>query len=147
MDLVNIVPKESSFKLKIKNDKGEEYDKSFHMRSINLNDEIWLQKEYGTAIGKVFEEVNTKEISRIVFRLMEDEDKLFFAKRDIITVDEDGNKQELTIGGLKLLRYMISGWEEKIAVLNALLENIGLSRPDEKDDSESDGEEKKSQAS
>lgn len=137
MDLSQIRPKESTFKLRFA---GE---KVFTMNPISLGDEIWLEGTYGDRIGEVFENVNTKEISRIVFRLLKVEDKSFFKKQKVDLVNEEGEESEIEIGGVALLQSLISGWEEKVVILNALLENIGLSRPEVDDSKEEIGDKKK----
>lgn len=135
MDLSKIKPQESTFKL------GQVSDKVFTMNPINLGDEIWLDQTYGDDLGKIFEDINIKEISRIVFRLLKPEDRLFFKKRVITLINEEGEEGEVEMGGVVLLQSLISGWEEKIAILNALLKNIGLSRPEINE--ENTGEESK----
>lgn len=130
MDLTKLIPKETRFKLR------QSGDEEFVMRPINLQDEIWLSEEYpGEEIGKVFEEINIKEISRIVFRLLDSESKKFFKKREVEIVDEDGDSESMELGGVALLQSLVSGWDEKAMLMEKLLENIGVSRPkmDEKD--------------
>jgi len=142
MNLQDITPQESTFKLKVSG------DRVFTMNPINLSDEIWLDNTFGSEIGKIFESVNIKEISRIVFRLLKNEDKAFFKKQVVELVDENGEASEIELGGVALLQSMISGWDEKTRILEALLLNIGISRPDviESDDqpgeSVEDGEKK-----
>lgn len=124
MDLTKLIPKETSFKLR------QVEDQVFHMRPINLQDEIWLAETYpGDEIEKIFTQMDIKEISRVVFRLLKPEDKKFFAKREVEIIDEDGESETVEIGGVVLLQSLISGWEEKGMILETLLENIGLSRP------------------
>jgi hypothetical protein len=101
------------------------------LRPITLADEAWLDETYGSEeITKVFEEVNIKEISRIVFRLLRTDSKKLFKKQTVEIVDENGNCEDIELGGLDLLRTMIVGWPEKIALYNCLLDNIGISRPE-----------------
>lgn len=123
MQLSYVKPKESSFSLR-------EAGRSFRIRPITLNDEIWLSEVYGSRIQKVFEEGDLREISRIVFRLMIDEDKKFFSKVTKTIVDEYGEESEFSLGGVARLQSMISGMEEKAAILQALLDVIGVSRPE-----------------
>jgi len=127
MNLTEMVPRESKFKL-------ASVKKEFTLRPINLEDEIWLKREYGDArIQEIFEQIEIEPISRIVYRLITPEDKSFFKKRTIEIVTEDGDSLEEEMGGLKLFRFMIHGWDEKLALINALIENIGLSRPEVKE--------------
>ena len=138
MDLKKIVPQESSFYLRLA-------ERSFTMRPINLEDEIWLENEYpGSKVQDIFENLNMPEISRIVFRLIKNEDKEFFKKQSVKIVNEEGEEMEVDLGGVKLLTALISGWDEKATVINSLLANIGFSRPDLDKEEAGDDKEKKS---
>ena len=123
MNLTSLVPRESRFKL------NQVKDRDFTMRPINLADELWMEEEFGERLGKIFEEINIKEISRIVFRLLVDDDKKFFKKREVKIVNEEGDEDKIELGGVNLLRALISGISDKTGLLESLLENIGLSRP------------------
>jgi hypothetical protein len=141
MDLNSIKPKESNFYLRITN-------KTYTMRPITMADEQWLERTYGQKqMQDIFEKLNLIEIARIVYRLLVNEDKESFKKQTVRFVNEDGDEETEELGGYKLLISLVSGWEEKIALTNALLENMGFSRPlDPKDKpEEEEGEEKKSQ--
>lgn len=128
MKLTDMIPKESKFYLKKAN-------RSFILNPISLDDEIWLKNTYGeSGVQEVFETVNIEEISRIVFKLMRNEDKEYFKIRDVEFVNEDGESETIKVGGINLLRQMTHGWGEKVALLNALLDNIGYSRPELKED-------------
>jgi len=124
MELKDIIPKESKLKLKAFKD-------PLILKPITLRDEAWLAEEYGErGIIEVFENVNMLEISRIVFKLLRAEDKLKFKNREVTFILEDGSETTEDLGGVNLLMQCISGQKEKTAVFMALLENIGLSRPD-----------------
>lgn len=129
MDLRELRPQESSFKLRAAK-------RSFTLNPITLADEVWLDEQYGSEmIQEIFLSTNIKEISRIVYRLLKVEDKQFFKTRPVTFIDEEGNEAEIQLGGVELLRYMVSGNDEKLELINALIENIGLSRPDAEEDS------------
>lgn len=124
MNLMDLKPQESSFYLRAAK-------REFVMNPITLADEVWLDEVYGQdKIQEIFANVNIKEISRIVFRLIKPEDKVFFKTRTVYFITEDGEEVEKELGGVELLQTMISGNEEKLAIINALLENIGVSRPE-----------------
>lgn len=128
MDLLSLKPKLSKFKLTSISE-----DREFFLRPITLEDEVWLSENFDD-LNAVFTELRMVEISRIVFRLMTPESKSFFKGQAVITVDEDGNEKEETLGGVAMLRTAISGYDNKINVIVALLECIGLSRPEIKED-------------
>jgi hypothetical protein len=124
VDLVSIKPKASKLYL-------ESVKRTFTLRPFTLEDEIWLSQEYGTeGVQKVFDEINLKEIARIAYRVIVPEDRRFFAKREVNLIDEEGNEETKTIGGVALLQTMVQGWKDKEAVIMALLECIGISRND-----------------
>ena len=124
MELKDLVPKQSKLKLKA-------FKEPLTLKPITLRDEAWLSETYGDAgILKIFERVDLVEISRIVFRLLTNEDKLKFKNRDVTFILEDGTETTEHLGGINLLMQSISGHVEKTAVFTALLENIGFSRPD-----------------
>ena len=129
MDLSQLKPKAAKF---ILDSMGEE--KEFHLRPVNLSDEVWLSENFED-MSDVFDNLRMDKIARIVFRLLTDESKLFFQTQDIETVDEEGNKKTIKVGGVKMLQMAISGYENKINVVVALLECIGFSRPEVPSDS------------
>jgi len=129
MDLSQLKPKAAKF---ILDSMGEE--KEFHLRPVNLSDEVWLNENFED-MSDVFDNLRMDKIARIVFRLLTDESKLFFQTQDVETVDEEGNKVTMKVGGVKMLQMAISGYENKINVVVALLECIGFSRPEVSSDS------------
>jgi len=129
MDLSQLKPKAAKF---ILDSMGEE--KEFHLRPVNLSDEVWLNENFED-MSDVFDNLRMDKIARIVFRLLTDESKLFFQTQDVDTVDEEGNEMTMKVGGVKMLQMAISGYENKINVVVALLECIGFSRPEVSSDS------------
>lgn len=127
MDLSQLKRKMGKFKLtSIEGHEGKE----FRLRPFNLSDEAWLQQTFGDQITNIFEEVRMVEIGKIVWHQMLVEDKKFFKKRDIEFVDEEGYITSSEVGGLELLQQTITGWEDYASVVNALLDTIGMSRPE-----------------
>jgi len=123
MNLGELNPKGSTFKLKSSK-------KAFTLRPVSLLDEDWLDKTYGSEkVAEIFAVVDITEIARIAFQLMKPEDRLFFKTQEVITLNEDGSEEGLTLGGLELFKRMIVGNEDKVAILNSLLDTIGASRP------------------
>ncbi len=120
--LEDIIPKAATFTL-------ARTKKTYHLRPVSLADEVWLKTEFGDDLQKIFSEINMVAISRIVFRLLEDEDKAEFAQKTVTIMNEQGEKAEEKMGGASLLHALISGFAEKMAILQALLQTIGISRP------------------
>ena len=52
----------------------------------------------------------------------------FVQKEVTFMDDETGLKEKKLVGGYQLLFWLITGWNEKIAVFEALLQTIGVSR-------------------
>ena len=129
MNLADMKPKES--KLKISTIKQE-----LTLRPITLADEAWLDSEYGAdEIQKIFTDVKIVEISRIVFRLLEIESKKLFKKQKVDFVTEDGDVKEVELGGVELLKRACVGWDDKMALIQALIDNLNISRPEQKETS------------
>lgn len=103
------------------------HEKPYMLRPITLEDELWLQTEYGGNIQKIFDECRFSDIFRIAFRLLEDKED--FVKRTVEIVNEEGDRGVVEIGGYKLLLAMASGLGDKERVMRALLTTIGISRP------------------
>jgi len=120
MKLEDIRPERASFKLKAT---GKEY----FIRPFNLDDELWLQRTYGEGLKKIFDQGRFHDICRIAYRQLEDRSE--FVKQKVKIVNEQGDHEETEIGGLDLFYAIVRGMEEKMAILQALLSAIGLSRP------------------
>jgi len=135
MELDKMIPRESRFYLRLA-------ERGFTMNPVTLADEIWMQQQFGKEIENIFTEWRIGEIARIVFRLLDEDGKKYFAKRDVVIVNEAGDRKEEKLGGVVLLTSMISGWDEKKAIVDALLENIGLSRPEPSKDSGNESKKK-----
>lgn len=122
LKLEDIVPRPSSFTLS--------NGKVYHLRAVTLGDEVWMAQEFGgEKLRAIFDRGEMLPICRIVFRLLSEEDKAEFAKQTVTIMNEEGDSMQETLGGYRLLYTRISGFSEKQAVLTALLETLGISRP------------------
>jgi hypothetical protein len=124
LTLEEIIPQTGEFTL-------SQTKKTYHLRPFSVSDEIWLKANFGgdKEIQRVFDEFDLMSISKIAFHQMVEQDKVDFKKAKVKIVNDDGDEEEFELGGYKLLFGMISGWQEKRAVLMALLQTIGVSRP------------------
>lgn len=120
--LEDLVPEGSEFTLK-------KTGKTYRLKPITLHDELWLQKTFGDEIEKIFRQIRMKEVCRIVFHQLEEEDKEDFLSREVTFINEEGEKQSVKMGGAELLFALISGHAEKVKIFEALLRTIGISRP------------------
>lgn len=123
MKLEDLKPRPSKFYLSYS-------DKWYTLRPWTLNDQIWMNQEYGERINEIFSEKNIDivAIARMAFRLMED--KSDFRAREFTAIDEDGNETTQTIGGYKLLIARVKTVKEQLQLLASVVECIGLSMPE-----------------
>jgi len=138
MELQDIRPKKSSFYLRL-------IGESCTLDPISLDHELNFMEKYGKDwINAIVSNDNINEIIWVVYQLLNTESKAFFIKRDITSYDDEGNEKIITIGGVALFKKMISGASESESIVNALVDNIGLSRPDPVKDDGKKKEEKRS---
>lgn len=123
IDLNDIIPREASFELS-KLEGGP-----VTLRALNLDDEMWIDREFGARWGEILRGIVMEPICRLVFRLMSDADKLRFATKTVRIVNEEGDAIEEKRGGVKLLMCYVVGYDQKMIVYRALMETIGVSRP------------------
>ena len=121
MDLTKLVPKKSKLHLK-------EIGQDFELRPFNLSDEIWLRESYGDRLGEIFELMDFEAVSRIAFHQIID--KSYFKKREVEFITEDGDTENVQLGGVELFRQLVKGWDEKIEIMSSVIECITGSRPE-----------------
>lgn len=122
LNLEDIIPRAAIFTLRLTGI-------TYAMRPVSLSDELWLKNTFGSGLQKILEEMEMRPICRIVFHLLDEKSKEHFAKQTVTIMNEEGDKVSETKGGAELLYCLISGFDEKMKVFQALLETIGLSRP------------------
>jgi hypothetical protein len=122
IQLEDLIPQGATFTLR-------KTEKTYRLNAVSLGDELWMNQQFGESLSDIFQNIRMKEICRIVFRLLDDEDKEDFAARDVTIMNELGEKVTNRIGGAELLFLMVSGFQEKIEIFEALLQTIGISRP------------------
>lgn len=123
--LEDLKPEMGEFTLKFNN-------KNYSLRPASLEDEVWMDKTFGDSMVEIFQKMKMEPICRIVYRLMSPEDQLDFGPKTVRIVNEDTGEEISSerIGGYKqLMRMMIGGAPEKLAMLTALTRTLGLSRP------------------
>lgn len=127
LSMKDLVPADSTFTLKAF--PGEE----FRLRKINGHDEIWLQQTWGNDFANVFSEARLKDLCRIAFHQLNEDQKHHFKKQTVKVVNEEGDEAEHQIGGYLLMACSVVGMEEKTRICEAILETIGISRPMQKE--------------
>jgi hypothetical protein len=105
--------------------------KTYTLRKLNLQDEIWLNKTYGTKLEDIFGNVEFEFISKIIFRLLKDKTDFAAEELDEPQYDDDGNiiSQTTKITGPEKIMRALSGVHEKQDAYFALMSTIGISRP------------------
>jgi hypothetical protein len=122
IELEDIVPRPATFYL-------ERTKKTYHLRAVSLEDELWMRRTFGDEIQNIFSQIQMEPICRIVFRQLEEKDKEDFLEQTVTLINEKGQKISETKGGSELLLCLICGFEEKIQIFKALMKTIGISRP------------------
>lgn len=138
--LEDIIPEGATFTLR-------KTGKTYRLNPVNLSDELWMSNTFGERLDDIFKNIRMKDICRIVFRLMDEDDKQDFAAKDVAFMNEEGETLEKRMGGAELLFVLVSGYAEKIEIFQALLTTIGVSRPMQEalEEADAEGGEKKSQ--
>lgn len=121
MELIDLKPRPSKFKAN-----GNEYI----LRAWTVEDQIWLQQEYGDKVKDIFssENIDLMAVCRCVFRLIQD--KSDFKAEDIKDVDENGEEINYRLGGWKKLALKLKTIEEQVSAYTALMDCVGLSMPE-----------------
>lgn len=103
--------------------------RTYELRPIGLDDEKWIRETFGAGVKQVLEGSDLNGLGRIVWRLMREEDRKQFPTSEIDETGEDGVTRKIQVGGVKLLISCIVGIHEKLALHQALLQTIGISKP------------------
>lgn len=97
-------------------------------RTLTLSDEIWIQDTFpGYAESMTTDSIDKNILTAILFRTMTT--KELFKKIQIEDIDEDGNEDHKTIGGLELFRSKVVTDDDLAAMLMAFIEVCNKSRP------------------
>lgn len=122
MKYEDIVPQAAPFKLRTLP------EVALTLRPFDLDDEFWLKENYAD-IQAVFEKVDMKAITQIVWHQLDTDSRKWFAQKEIEVVNDEGQSTVHKVGGLKAFRAYIQGNEDKITLMKALLQTLGISRP------------------
>lgn len=123
LKLEDLKPEPSSFTL-------DSNGKTYHLRPVSLDDELWLRKTFGDRLQEVFTNLEMENLSRIVFHQLTPADQCDFLPEKRTFINEEGHRFEETVGGYRLLMVQMQGGvEEKVRIIDALLKTIGASRP------------------
>ena len=120
--LEDLVPTGASFTLR-------KTGKTYRLNAISLGDEMWMQETFGEGLSAVFSKMKMKEVCRILFHQLVEEDKADFAATDVVFMNEEGETLRKRVGGAELLYIQVSGFAEKIEIFEALMQTLGCSRP------------------
>lgn len=102
---------------------GNEYN----LRKFNFDDDAWLRKMTG---GKKLDELTTEQACRIAFHQMYPESQAQFTPKSVKLINEDtGTEATHQVGGFRLFMLNCSGHMDRIAIIEAILANVGISKP------------------
>lgn len=123
VDLADLIPQSSKFSL-------QETGKEYHLRPINLQDEVWLAETFGARLQKIIAEVHFASFVRIAYHQMQEADKASLMKKSVTIINEEGDQETSQIGGYKLLLLLIQGGlKEKQEIVQAVFDTFGMSKP------------------
>lgn len=128
LGLDDIVPKSSSFKL------GSTGDKEYKLRPFTLADESWLNRKLKKGLGEIMGNLDQDptELCKVIYHLMEIESKEEFLSSKETVITEEGTKEERVVTGLEKFMRVASGPKDKVELIMALNETIGVSRDQSK---------------
>ncbi|AHZ84645.1 hypothetical protein Bb109J_c1955 [Bdellovibrio bacteriovorus] len=97
----------------------------FELREMNIEDWGWLRDALGENYAEKLQALSTKDLSRVVFRLLKN--KAEFAAKEVDGFDDDGNAiKEFVTGPQWIMRKMTGGLRDVNAVTVGLLTSFGL---------------------
>lgn len=132
IDLTDIKPEDAQITIGGGQDSdGNPIDSlTVNLRRITLDDEAWLKSQFGKEENPFTDKMTDEQLCRIAFHQIHSKDKEKFLPRDITFYNDDtGEKTVHKVGGWRLFRMMLSGLEQKAALLKAVLYTAGVSRP------------------
>lgn len=102
---------------------------SYKLRLVTLQDHVFLKEKFGSdeSIQKIFNEQDWAAICQIVYRLMVDKSDFLAGVESTIT--DDGDQVEARVTGPQKLLRAITGTQEALEMLGALVKSLTLSNP------------------
>lgn len=124
ISLSDILPTKPEFRV-------EKTNKSYLLRLPNMLDQVWIKEKFGGAerVAQVIHGQDWLEISRIVYRLMDDTARADFPAVDARIINDEGESMHRRLTGPEHLLSSLGGLEETVRMLSALTQAIILSNP------------------
>jgi hypothetical protein len=124
ISLQDILPTKPEFSI-------EKTKKTYTLRLPNMLDQVWIKEKFGgpERVAQVIQGQDWLEISRIVYRLMDDAARGDFPAVDAKIINDDGESMQRRLTGPEHLLSCLSGLEETVRMLGALTQAIILSNP------------------
>jgi len=115
MKLENLTPKPVKLELN---------EKIYIFRPVNLEDFVWIGREF-SSIDKIFSgNVDFKALSRIAYRLLTD--KSAYKLVEEVDYNEDGEVSTVKIGGVRLFEREFSGMDGLERLIDVIVEAFGM---------------------
>ncbi len=119
LNLKDLKPTRAQFKLALF------VDRDFHLKPFTLSDEIWLTDKFGTNLEKAFQD--RKSVCEIAWHQLEERN--VFKKQKVKFTNDEGDELEVEQGGFQLFANSISGAEEQMEMIKAIMQTFGISKP------------------
>lgn len=120
--LEELIPQPAQFTL-------ENTGRLYTLRKVSLEDETWIAATFGAKFANIMAGEDMRELMRLVFRLLTLEDQKTLIRQNVKVIDESGAEHDRPLGGVDLLMALVSGQAEKEAIVRAVWQTIGVSRP------------------
>src|SRR3954452_8690780 len=122
INIRELIPQECAFRLSGCEGRG------FVIRPINFSDELWIQEIFGESFDKIFSHNRLRDLCRVIFQQMTDEDKKFFCSKNVEIVNEEGDSSSLKLGGYRLMMAYVQGMRDKVILAEALKESMRFTK-------------------
>lgn len=120
--LEDLIPEQAEFSIK-------STGKTYKLRPINLDDQVWIQKKFGEGLENVFKTGDLNKITAFTYHLLDQKGREDFVATKENVIDDDGNKAQVTVTGPEKLRQAMSLTHDLKGLVQALLKTMGISSP------------------
>ncbi len=101
-------------------------NRTFHLRVFTVGDSKWIIDKFGSDFD--MNNIVPTDLFKIVYQLLEDEDKEFFKSKEVSFWNDDGQKLTKIIGGAELMLWQVSGLNEMKSIKDAVLTSLSGSQ-------------------
>jgi len=130
MNLNELSPRKTTFFMYGTDRTGESTKIFFDLRPFVLADEIWIERNFGSPeeVQKIFVDMDSKKILKILFKQMTKESKERLMAIKILEEDDYGNEVKVELKGYEILSHLVRDSVCMTRLFSALMNCRGLSR-------------------